>query len=462
MNLNLLISKYVDGDLTVEEDQTLRRLLSEQPAAKEAFDMATVLHFSMLEDADSIVVPNDFLLETETKIAMKFAAQEAIAKAKLREQRMQAFKSNLTRLSSFVVALLLICTVPFSDMFVGRKSIFASNIESATSNSQVESLLLLSDKENRTKANRRSGLASSNKLAASLVSNDGAIADNNVTSTDEQLQAAKNNVNEAGTSATLPLPEIKIASQGSFTAPAVSSNSFASKPTAFIPPSFSMTKNTTEPTLAELAEAASEKTEIQVSTFVANNVASSRENSVASMAVSQSIAYSLGENSRVGVEIGYKGYTYQGGGTYLASRGGTASVLSKSKILGADGPDAILPGDIPEASVVRASQSLASGFEEKKVEYSMDKTMYWGAAFYEYMVYSNGKISVNGRVGAGGSNDGGMAYTRAFARYDVVKGVALTLGAEANAFVVNSPMVQGKQSDVNSGVLLVYGMQIKF
>lgn len=461
MNLNLLISKYVDGDLTVEEDQTLRRLLSEQPAAKEAFDMATVLHFSMLEDADSIVVPSDFLLETEAKITMKFAAQEAIVKAKLREQKIQAFKSNLTRLSSFVVALLLVCTVPFSDMFVGRKSIFASNVESKSSNSQVESLLPSSDREKRTRYSGRSKFVSTNRVLASVVSTGDVVVDNNETSAQMQSPVANNKV-QANANVTLPLPEIKIASQGGFTTPATSGNSFASKPNVFIPPTFSLTKNPTEPTIAEIAEAASEKTEIQVSTFVANNVTSSRENSVASMAVSQSIAYSLDENSRVGVEIGYKGYTYQGGGTYLASRAGTASVLSKSKILGADGPDAILPGDIPEASVVRASQSLASGFEEKKVEYSMDKTMYWGAAFYEYMVYSNGKISVNGRLGAGGSNDGGMAYTRAFARYDVVKGVALTLGAEANAFMVNSPMVQGKQSDVNSGVLLVYGMQIKF
>ncbi|MBI3258713.1 MAG: hypothetical protein HYZ54_04445 [Ignavibacteriae bacterium] len=304
MNLNLLISKYVDGDLTVEEDQVLRRLLSEQPAAKEAFDVATVLHFSMLEDADSIVIPNDFLLETESRITMKFEAQEAIAKAKLREQRVKAFKSNMTRLSSFVVALLVVCTVPFSDMFIGRKSIFASNIENQTSNSQFETILPSSDKEYRAKHTHRSRFTTVSTEFASLISTDEVVAVNRETSISAPLYDGAREKPELNASTSLSLP---IASQNSFSVQAEPSSTFASKENTFLTSAFPSRKNSTEPTIAEIAETTAEKTEIQVSTFVANNVASNRENSVASMAISQSVAYSLGENSRIGVEIGYKG-----------------------------------------------------------------------------------------------------------------------------------------------------------
>ncbi len=469
MNLNLLISKYVDGDLTVEEDQLLRRLLSEQPAAKEAFDAATVLHFTMLEDADSIEMPHDFLLETEAKITMKFAVQEAITKAKLAEERARAFRSKVSRFGSVTVALLLICTVPFSDMFLGGTALFSANEvlvndEAQVFNSYSEAIRGSSNQtKRRVRSNRmQTMLVSDNKVTSGF--DEEAIVSNSIDAnrSEQSLDAASSRQSIASNLA-MPFSKSELNSSSASSVPPTSTGQLPLKSRGSLPLQFSLGTRTSEPLRTETVDASSyEKTEIQVSTFVANNVANSRDNSTSATAVSQSIAYSLGESSRIGVEIGYRGYTYQGGGTVLVPRG-TATVVSKSKTLGMDGFDGGLPiDDVISPTAERASLSHIEGYDEKKVEYAIDKTMYWGAAFYEHVFYNSGKISVNGRVGAGGSNDGAMAFSRAFARYDVVKGVALTLGAEANAFMVNLPMVEGKHSEVNSGVSLVYGMQIKF
>lgn len=469
MNLNLLISKYVDGDLTVEEDQLLRRLLSEQPAAKEAFDAATVLHFTMLEDADSVEMPHDLLLETEAKITMKFAAQEAINKAKLAEERARAFRSNISRFGSVTVALLLICTVPFSDMFLGGKVLFTANEILVNDETQVFNSYpsAIRGNHNQTKRRFRSNdmqprLVSGNKTNSGY--DDEAIVANNTDATGpEQSQVVAPNLQSIASNLAMSFSKSELNSSSTSSVPSTSAGQLPLKSNGALPAQFSLALRASEPLRSESVDASNdEKTEIQVSTFVSNNVANNRDNSASATAVSQSIAYSLGESSRIGVEIGYKGYTYQGGGTVLVPRG-AATVLSKSKTLGMDGFDGGLPiDDVISPTVERASLSHVEGYDEKKVEYAIDKTMYWGAAFYEYVFYNRGKISVNGRVGAGGSNDGAMAFSRAFARYDVVKGVALTLGAEANAFMVNLPMVEGKHSEVNSGVSLVYGMQIKF
>lgn len=466
MNLNLLISKYVDGDLTIEEDQLLRCLLSEDSAAKEAFDTATALHLTMLEDDDSIGIPNDFLLETEAFITMKFATDEAIAKALLRENNIKNFKNNLRKLSSVVVALLFIFTVPFGDLFLHRKSNFAENtqqIVDSQNETTLQSFHFSNSKRNRNGQINRFSLK---KQGESASINNKILADKIVNFESDAVESITIETSSITKDAQNPLPPIVLASRnaqystvdyGGTFAQQLNSSSVSKANTTISQTS----TNTYEPFNSEQTEIQAKNTEIQVNTFLSNKVANNRDNAISTTAISQSISYSLNEKSKVGVEIGYNGYSYRGGGIVLVPRG-TSSVLSKSTILSMDGPESGIPGKDLNPISEKASQSKAEGFEEKNVEYSIDKTMYWGAAFFEYMIFNKGNISVNGRIGAGGSNDGAMAFTRAFARYDVVKGVALTVGAEANAFMVNMQTLPNDKGSVNSGISLVYGMQIKF
>ena len=70
MNLDSLLSKYLDGELTHDEDEQLRSLLSEDKDAKVDFDSAVLLNAAMKDDSESILVPEEVSQETEDNILM--------------------------------------------------------------------------------------------------------------------------------------------------------------------------------------------------------------------------------------------------------------------------------------------------------------------------------------------------------------------------------------------------------
>lgn len=115
---DILVSKYLDGDLSIEEDQELRKRISEDPDAKEAFDAAILIHIAM-SCADPLEVPEDMREDT---LAAVFARIDSAAASPLPPSggggglRMQ-------RLMASLVVGLLALTVPVHDVmmqFVGR------------------------------------------------------------------------------------------------------------------------------------------------------------------------------------------------------------------------------------------------------------------------------------------------------------------------------------------------------
>ncbi len=64
---DILVSKYLDGSLSAEEDRALRTILSENPIAKEQFNMAVSLHIAM-KDEPEIDIDDKVLLATENAI----------------------------------------------------------------------------------------------------------------------------------------------------------------------------------------------------------------------------------------------------------------------------------------------------------------------------------------------------------------------------------------------------------
>lgn len=448
MNHNLLISKYLDGDLSHDEDSELRRLLSEHSEIKEEFDAATMVHFLMKEDAASMEIPVELFDSTEKLISAKF--EDLPSKV---SQSGQSLATKKTRnFSSAVAILLLLMVLPFSD----ESFIYSSgNAESTETTQDVQ----LSPQSTLLPIRRPAGRGIHHANSSS-VSNRPQVS---LTITAESQESANfssaGNDSENSTESTV-LGNASIAfaneaqsqtEQGTST-PAPQSrtiNSYTTVASSLPTPSF-------RSLLPVLKSDGNNQTDIQVNTFVSTMITLPENHSNTTANISQSIAYSLGDNNRVGVEIGYFGYSYQDGGTFLVSKS-TTSQLS-NKILGMDDPS---PG-ANDASAERTSSSMTNSYEEKKVAYSIDKNMYWGAAFYEHTLLNTGNVSFNGRLGVGGSTDGPMAYTRAYAKYNVYSDIAFTLGAEASSFIVHAPLITGKTIDFTTGFSFVYGMQIKF
>ncbi len=73
--VDVLITKYLDGDLSSNEDKELRHVLSETPDAKVAFDDAVAVHHAVRANADSISVPDDLARDTEELVLMKIFSE---------------------------------------------------------------------------------------------------------------------------------------------------------------------------------------------------------------------------------------------------------------------------------------------------------------------------------------------------------------------------------------------------
>lgn len=461
MNHNLLISKYLDGDLSHEEDNELRRLLSDDSAIKEEFDAATMLHFMMKEDAESIVPPADFILLTEDLILGKYAdlSQNITSSQKPNSG------TSTSKFVSAVAVLLLLFVLPFGDTshqiidsFTDTRGEFdlAPSVENAAPRSMIRTGKAVH--HNTTAGALRQSTSPS--IPSSSLS-DGHTASGLEHGTEDGRLAAAAGSNKPDTEQDLASGLGLESTPNAPTATIAKHNDYPTDGTTGTAPKIhvpgiGMSIAGLHSMLPYIQSEQANSPEIQVSTFVSTMITLPTTFTNTTANFSQSIAYSLGDNNRVGMEVGYFGYSYQDGGTVLVPRSG--AVGTSNKTLGMDDP---APG-ANDVSIERSSLNMSAGFDERKVEYSLDKNMYWGAAFYEHTLFNTGKISFNGRVGVGGSSDGPMAFSRAFARYNVFSGIALTLGAEANAFMLHAPMISGRQFDVSSGVSLVYGMQVKF
>ena len=91
---------------------------------------------------------------------------------------------------------------------------------------------------------------------------------------------------------------------------------------------------------------------------------------------------------------------------------------------------------------------------------TLPKQTWWGAAFYERTLYEKERISLQGRVGAGGSNDGALAYVRAVGLYRVFDNLSLSVGFDAKGMVLRTPYVTPKSHTVKTSFSFVYGFQL--
>ena len=133
MNLDKLISKYLDGELNRSEDNELRRLLSDDFVAKETFDAHVLIHAAMKEDAKTITPSAELVSNTEDLILNKFLSEQSFS--------MPASTSRMhsrTFAYASLVALLLI----FSFISISDLNIYSSNenIDSALNHERTKIL----------------------------------------------------------------------------------------------------------------------------------------------------------------------------------------------------------------------------------------------------------------------------------------------------------------------------------
>ena len=131
--VDVLITKYLDGDLTSAEDRALRDLLSEHPDAKIAFDESVAIHHAIREDAETLVAPADLVDETEEAILMRIfgeAPAEQFAAPAAESGLRRRLVSSMLLLLAFLMPR-AIGNLPFEQL--SQADILSTSVDAAVS-----------------------------------------------------------------------------------------------------------------------------------------------------------------------------------------------------------------------------------------------------------------------------------------------------------------------------------------
>src|SRR5690606_24961107 len=105
MNIDNLISKYLDGELSEAEDLKLRNIITSNDKARDIFNSYIDLHIAAKEDAKSIQTPADLKSDTEDLVLMNIMNATA-APAKV-SKGLNIFNLFPRQLASMVAVFLL-------------------------------------------------------------------------------------------------------------------------------------------------------------------------------------------------------------------------------------------------------------------------------------------------------------------------------------------------------------------
>ncbi len=511
MNLDDLISKYLDGELNEKEDTVLREKLSGDMAAKKHFDEAVNIHMAFRDDADSIEPPKDFVRETEEKILMKIMSGQPVSRDKV--YKMPARRTKYLAVAA--AALFIFGFFRISDQLfrIDLKPLFADSIgdieyklkdqlkeypdiniysgkaEQSKRPDLNNSMLARNDniehKKIRKEPDRNVRLAASEKKAnpeqnpvseesiENIVNNE--IAEdktiNSLASVEPDdsempdLNSYPNNepVNNSGFETNITPDKTgnsdMSAADAKISTDNISINSFQNTPGSLNIKNNGFQDNIYTGSLSgnqpyQLINFYPNNTEIQLSSFLGTDVfAGPGMDSVKSSLIahfSQSLAYSIDDRSRIGVEVGYSEYTY-------SENVGMNIPLSSVKPGNKKGNGS----QVEDASSGSFNSGISGGdYIRRPFSYPVTKQLFWGSAFYEYSIFQKNNFSVIGRLGAGATSEGPLGYGKLFAKYEILSGFALTLGGEGRFFV--SSFSDRSNNEVMSTASLIYGFQFQF
>jgi hypothetical protein len=469
MRLEVLITKYLDGELTAVEDRELRQLLSESSEAKNAFDLSISLHYALRKDAHLTVPSPQLVRETEERVLMSILNRPAPPQPK-KEKRFFALFSTGSAVLTGLVAVLL----PLFTSTIGHEMLPVFRAE--TTGTPVQAVMTDDINEpqdadvSARQVHRTTRRAGGNGIAGRGRSGNGSsqfAASIPVTSVLTDGQSAGNETSlENGETSMYAFAEQSSGSRAnSFQDGAIASlnaptSTISSGPTslAMRPGSASIIQTSIFP--EGLFSTVSFGDRVHLTSTFGHDFLDGASGKAGDLSFfSQSLAYSMSDNENAGIELGYLWFTYGKPVVRFIPASSQAPNRGNEDPFGYDRKNAV------QKIQGQSDASLEPDVEHPDGDYvteiqTLPKQTWWGAAFYERTLYEKERISLQGRVGAGGSNDGALAYVRAVGLYRVLDNVSLSVGFDAKGMVLRTPYVTPKSHTVKTSFSFVYGFQL--
>jgi hypothetical protein len=462
MNLDDLISKYLDGELTEVEDNHLRSILSRDDDAKYKFDSSVNLHIAFREDARTINPPDSISQEIEDKILMRILSREPNV------QKISTPRYRISSLAALIAIFALTAIVEISDLYRGGSSSVQTSLNDKNINIPTGS-------EEMKNGKNGSRIITDNKAVDIARQSNKAMKELNHpmnSSSSDDLNAMKESSHPMNSSSSDELNAVteyknEYANTGISETNAENSNEIRNAsdiPTELQPPyitqnqllnftnQYYLINNNDENKknyflrnnnsyYLNPKDIGLEVSEIHFTSFLGSDLARSgivtSSNSLISN-FSLGISYSLNKNDFIGVDVGFAEYAYI------------------DKINGSI--------TIPAANAKSLVEVLNPGLQESYIinfPISLDrkKQIYWLSAFYERQLIEKWGFSLISRLGAGSSGDGFLGYTKMFAKYDIFLGFSFAIGIDARLFYTKMPELSSSSPDLKKSITLIYGFQ---
>lgn len=441
MNLDNLISKYLDGELTIEEDKELRKLLAEDPLAKETFDEFVEMNFLVKEDAHQIKTPEDLKSSTEDKILMRILSNSTDNGMMYPEAKEQ--KSNrriLVPLFVFLIGFFAIINIDFvpedaqlaipkanlimelPDMEQIKNEISASSINEVevnnTTTSQNEEAIVTEP----VNIDQVASFSISNSESV-INANDNLIIESESFASDNNEEINSNNDKSFVVGESSSAPVISISNTDLFTSDLSLSN---------------RNSNLIGVESGKIGLFTSDR--IIVSSNAGNEVFRNGFDPSSADRINnfnQSISLKLDDNKRVGVEIGFQDYTFNQLNRVILDYDGGYNPDMEGQIIGTN----------KISTLVETTQNYRRA---------------WAMVYLDNRLFNYRSFDLFSRVGLGASQDGPMFAGNLYLEYEIFNGLGLTAGLDMRLFDADYSRFVGQTSGYKFNTNFVYGLNFSF
>ncbi len=461
MNTEKLISKYLDSNLTNEEDAILRYAINNDLKAKNAFEQSVHIFSIMKKDAREIRVPKKLLSNTEDIIMMKYIDSANVHIKAIPVKRNYKYAYNLIAAS---VCFLFINLFFISDL---KYNPTMNNVDSETTPAYKYNTIELSDdlllNNAHVISNEKKTEKNYNQKVNNEIKSNETTSFNDLANNDKVLSEINNNTyegNDLENMITYPSTVLNSIEVGNTNTKYTDNQENVEfqflQPVeeTVLPDNILLSKenyNTLnnkkiqKSNLNNIREFKLSTNAINISSFFGTDIIRSGISDDQNAFItnfSQSVTYAITNSHSVGVEFGYSNYAYNE--NFESQESKTNKIKNSS-------------GTIFEVNDLRTSPVE---FNYKSLSFNTDKQIYWGAAYYELLMLDNSIFSLQSRIGAGLTEEGPLSYGRIFSCYRLFKGFNITIGTEGRVFYSRFPEISQTSKELKATFSIIYGFQI--
>lgn len=441
MILDILISRYLDGELTPREDDQLRSMLAADPTAREAFDSAVLLHIAMRCEDDSDVPSDELdavrLMVHDRMLASPLSPTSFEPIVSIGKGPWRPMKAATALLAALVTAI-----VPISHSLTGVH-LGVSHVAATSPSLQWSSEVPSTPVVTRPLVNGTVGAVLDDVPVPSVMEDNAVVArENGPESREVESETATDSHRQSPTLAVLldqPLTRV-----------------------AAVVPSTNTPVN-------DLGDKRFKATvDVILTSTIGMGIGGSETTEEAVTQIAQSLGYGFDRYTQIGIEVGATAYSRVlehngiasnvGSGATIASGG---SIQALTMILERDRVQRLDP---PAPNEDKISDPVHGGGAYNDVRFtslSQARSM-WGAAFVQRTVISASVATVAARVGAGASQDGLIGYGRLHAEVNVLSSVSVSIGGEARLLPYRSGTATGRDGTTTGTLFsLLYGVNVR-